>query len=53
MEYEKTEIMKTLKELKLTYPKCFKPLHRLKVKKIVGYKNRPTLDEWKIKISKN
>ncbi len=45
--------MKTTRELKLYYPKCFKPLHRLKVKKIIGYKNRPPLEEWWNKISKN
>ena len=45
--------MKTTKQLQIEYPKCFLPLHRLKVKKIIGYKNRPTLDEWWNKISKN
>lgn len=34
----KTRTMKTTKELKLKYPKCYKPLHRLKLKKIIGYK---------------
>ena len=50
--------MKTTRELQKLYPDCFKPIHRLKVKKlktkkIIGYKNRPPLKEWWKKISKN
>ncbi len=47
--------MKNLRELQEEYPDCFKPIHRFKVTKIIGYKNRPPLEEWKknIKLWKN
>lgn len=45
--------MKSTKELKLKYPKCYLPLHAMKTKKIVGYKNRPSVKVWWDKICKN
>ena len=45
--------MKTPRELQRDYPDCFKPLHRLKLKKIIGYKNRPPLEVWRKNLCKN
>ncbi len=46
--------MKTTRQLQRDYPYCFRPIiHAMKVKKIVGFKNRPPFKEWLIRISKN
>ena len=45
--------MKTPRELQELYPKCFLSIHAMKTKKIIGYKNRPPLEEWRKKICKN
>ena len=45
--------MKTTRELQELYPKCFLPIHAMKTKKIVGYKNRPPFGVWYINLCKN
>ncbi len=57
LTYLKSYLMelKSEKELQLKYPKCFLPLHAMKTTKIIGFKNRPPLEEWwkNIKLNKN
>ena len=46
--------MKTNRQLKEQYPKCFRPIHpKLKIESVVFPENRPPFKEWWLRISKN